>query len=88
MGRKYYYYSSDEYSCDEHSDNESSCEGRRKHSCKKCKKSICKNCGKTNCKKAQSPEPPPREPVCKSCKKKEGHCDNKKDGKCIFITVN
>lgn len=29
MGRKRYYYSSDEYSCDEQSDTESSCEGRR-----------------------------------------------------------
>lgn len=80
MGRKRYYYSSDEYSCDESSSEDSSrCERHRK-SCKKCKKPICKSCGKTSCKKAR-PEP---QPVCKSCKKKEGQCDSK----CVIITVN
>ena len=87
MGRKRYYYSSDEYSCDEQSDNDSSCEERRKHSCKKCKKTICKSCGKTSCKKAQ-PELPSKSCVCKSCKKKEEQCAIKKDCKCVIITVN
>ena len=83
MGRKHYYYSSDEYSCDEQSDNDSSCEGRHRKSCKKCKKPICKSRGKTSCKKAQ-PEPSTKSCVCKSCKKKEEKCISK----CVVITVN
>ena len=86
---KRYYYSNDDNSCDDYSSDESCHETSRKNVCKKCRKPVCKSCGKTSCKKVKA------ETTCKSCKKERENkrcenecCQGKKDGKCVFVTIN